>query len=416
MRVAIFHNAYVLRGGEDVSTASEASMLRKYGVDVFEFKLSNAFVLRSGTVAVARALARSHYNSRVYDKVRAYCRRVRPDVAHVENFWFAMSPAVHAACHAEGIPTVQSLRNFRLLCAGDLLLRNGRPCNECVGRGPWRGVRYRCKNGSFVQSAFVARMLQHNRKRHTWTRDVDVLVASTDFVKKKLVEGGLPESKIVVMPNFVADPGINDSSGLGGAFVGRLSHEKGVKTLLEAWKHLGDLPLSIVGDGPLRRELEAYAVAEDLNSVTFLGQQPHARAIETLRQAAFVVMPSIWYEGFGRVIIEAFSVGRPVIASRLGSMAELINDGVTGLLFEPGESQDLADKITKLNEDTDTRIRMGVAARTHYEEQFTPSKNFKPLISIYERAIRNFGNHLPSEEVPNVPGKISHTNPTFTPR
>ena len=391
MRVALFHNSYVLRGGEDVSTAEQALMLRKHGADVFEFKLSNAYVLRRGTVPIARALVRSHFNRRVYDKARAWCRRVRPDVAHVENFWFAMSPAVHAACHAEGVPTVQSVRNFRLVCAGDLLLRDGKPCNDCVGKGPWKGVRHRCKNGSFIESFFVARMLHHNRRRDTWNRDVDLLVTSTEFVRQKLIQGGLPAEKIVVLPNYVADPGTDGTPGDGAAFVGRLSREKGVQTLLDAWGDIRGLTLRIVGDGPLRRQLEASAQSRHPETIRFLGQQPHANTLYAIRHSAFVIMPSIWYEGFGRVIIEAFSLGRPVIASRLGSMAELIDHGRTGLLFEPGNPADLAEKITWMQANPEERARMGQAARLEYEAKYTPEKNFEPLIAIYRRAIEARG-------------------------
>jgi glycosyltransferase involved in cell wall biosynthesis len=287
------------------------------------------------------------------------------------------------------VPTVQSLRDFRLICIGMYLLRDGKICEDCVGRGLTAGVRHRCYRNSLIQSAIAARMVHHNRRRGTWAGDVDLFVALTSHGKRTFIRGGIPADRIAVKPNVVPDPGISGVEGKGAVFVGRLSPEKGLDTLLESWGSLGDLPLGIVGEGPLRADLERAAGERGLANVRFEGALPFQESLERVRKAALLVMPSEWYETFGRVIVEAFAVGRPVVASRLGAMEELVEHDRTGLLFEPGNARDLAEKVRWLLEHPERCAEMGRAARREYEERYRPELAFRELMDVYERAIRH---------------------------
>jgi len=328
---------------------------------------------------------RSHFNRKVYRAVRKFCREWKPEVAHVQNFWFALSPSVHAACHAEGVATVQTLRNYRLLCVNALLMRNGGPCEDCVGKAPWRGIMHACYQDSRLSSAIVARMIQYNRWRGTWQDDVDVFIALTSFARSRYLAGGLPAERMVVRPNSVDDPGAAASPGTGAVFVGRLSEEKGVDTLLKAWEALPGVPLTIVGDGPLRGAVER--AAGRLSNVRLLGHVSPQKCFDAMRQSAVVVMASRWYEGFPRVIVEAFALGRPVVAPRLGSMADLVRNEVTGLLYEPGSSADLARCVKQIADRSSSGAGMSRAARSEYESAYAPEINARQLLDIYSQAV-----------------------------
>jgi glycosyltransferase involved in cell wall biosynthesis len=387
-RVAMFHNEYAEPGGEDLSAMVDASLLRQRGVEVQEYHATNRVLVGGSRADLARTVWRSHFNREVYDSVRQFCRRYRPQVGHVQNFWFALSPAVHAACHDEGVATVQTLRNYRLLCVNGFLMRNGGPCEDCVGRAPWRGILHACYRESRVASAFVARMIQYNRWRGTWNNDVDVFVALTPFARGRFIAGGLPADRIALKPNTVADPGPVQLPGTGAIFVGRLSPEKGIDLLLAAWESVPDVHLTIAGDGPLRNDVERAAARS--GHITFLGQQSPPECLDAIRRSAMLVMASRWYEGFPRVIVEAYALGRPVVAPRLGSMADLVRAGVTGLLFEPGSAVDLASCVKKLAGQPAMSIAMSRGARAEYESEYAPATNADQLVNIYRAALKRF--------------------------
>lgn len=385
-RIAMFHNRYGEPGGEDLSAAMETSLLRARGIQVLEYTASNRDLLEGPRTAAAAALWRSHFNRRVYEAVRRFCREHQPQVAHVQNFWFALSPSIHAACHDEGVATVQTLRNYRLLCVNAYLMRNGGPCEDCVGHVPWRGVLHACYRDSRLSSALVARMIQYNRIRGTWRHDVDVYVALTAFARSRFVAGGLPEERILLKPNTVEDPGPPTPPGAGAVFVGRLSPEKGIDLLLDAWQALPDVRLTIVGDGPLRGRVEQAAAQNP--AIAFLGQRPGPECFDVIRRSALLVMASRWYEGFPRVIVEAYALGRAVVAPRLGSMADLVN-GRTGLLFQPGSPGELARCVNEIVRDASLAREMSQHARAEYERSYTPSANVARLLEIYQEAVRH---------------------------
>lgn len=398
-RILLIHTRYRWRGGEDANFDAEARLLRERGHEVVEHVADNKTVLERGKLATLKALRQAAWSKTAYNDVRRVVEKSKPDIAHVHNFWFALSPSVLAACHDANIPVVLRLPNFRLICPGAFLLnRRGEICELCIGKNPWRGVLRRCYNDSYIATSAVARMLVANRRGGTWENDVDLFLVPAAFSKDFFVRGGLPADKIAVKPNYVSDPfpdgPLPEKRGpVKALFVGRLSREKGVATLLKAWSLLSgdvDAELHIVGEGPERENLKRLAGD---TSIRFRGAVEPERIAEMIAGSSFLVMPSECYEALGLVVIESFSSGRSVVASRIGGPAELVRDGETGLLFAPGDSADLAHKLRKMISEPELRFKMGRAARKEYLALYTPDENYRLLIDRYKQAAAIHAGH-----------------------
>jgi len=384
LKILLCHNFYQQPGGEDLCFAAEGSLLESQGHQVLRFTRHNDAIVRMKRFDVA---PRTLWNRDTFHGLRELIRRERPSVMHCTNIFPLISPAAYYAARAEGVPIVQSLHNYRLFCLNACFLRNDRVCEDCLGkRIPWPGVLRGCYRSSQAASAVVAGMLSLHRGMRTWTRMVDRYFTLTEFSRRKFIEGGLPDRKVAVKPNFIhPDPGPGNGQGGYAVFIGRLSPEKGIKTLLSAWSQLGGrLPLKIIGDGPLAASVKA--AANQTAGIDWLGRRQHQEVLGLLGEAACLVMPSIVYETFGRTIIEAYAKGTPVVASRLGAMAELVDDGSTGLLFEPGNPADLALKIHALLDDPARTIGMRRAARREYEDKYTAETNYEMMMAIYAEA------------------------------
>ena len=390
MKILLAHNAYQQPGGEDAVVAAEHVLLEERGHSVSLFTASNVAV--QGLRPRITTALRVPYSPEMRDSLARRLADDRPDVVHVHNFFPLLTPSLYDACRAARVPVVQTLHNYRLICPAAMLLRDGKTCELCVSGRVYPSVLYGCYRGSRLGTIAVARMVRRHRRSGTWRHKVDRFIALTRFAKRKFVEGGIPEHKIVIKPNFVTDP-IKDSDRDNGArreapragalFVGRLSPEKGLRTLLDAWNSL-DVPLlRIAGDGPLLNAVRASAAKR----VSVLGNLPPDGVDDEMKRAAFLVVPSEWYEGFPMVIAEAYARGLPVIASRLGSLAEVVEDGVTGLHFTPGDAGDLAAKARWATENPAEVRRFGKAARKRYEERYTPDASFTALMEIYRETI-----------------------------
>lgn len=365
--------------------AAERDLLRERGHSVAEYiRRNDEFQQRR--VSPGEVI----WSRRTHSELTTLLRGFRPDIAHVHNIHALISPSAYYACHAQGVPVVQTLHNYRLVCPVALLYRQGHVCEECLGRSiPWPGVRYGCYRDSRLQTAGVAATLGVHNLLGTWRQRVDAYIALTEFAREKFVQGGLPAGKIAVKPNFFhPDPGEGLHSEPSALFVGRLVPEKGIPTLLKAWEMLGDMPLKIAGQGPLEAEVEGLAKSNPF--VEWLGYQSRERVLELMKSAAVLIFPSEWYEGFPVTLAEAFACGLPVIAARIGAMAELIEDGLNGLHFTPGDPADLVRQVRWVREHSAERRTMGRNARRTYEEKFTADKNYEILIDIYRKAGENF--------------------------
>jgi len=386
LNILMLHNNYQYRGGEDESFESEVRMLRDQGHSVETIVMSNAQIESRGKFQIALD---SLWSASSYDLVDRRLREDAFDVLHVQNFFPQLSPAVYYAAKKHEVAVVQTIRNYRLLCPGVFFYRDGEVCEDCMGKVfKYPAILHGCYRGSHLASASVAAMTAFHSVKGTWLNAVDLYIALTQFVRDKFIAAGFPEDKLAVKNNFVyPDPGQGKGQGDYALFVGRLSPEKGLDTLLSAWKQLGrSWKLKIAGDGPLSAEVQAFCAAH--KDVEWLGSKSRAETAELMGQARVLVFPSRWYETFGRVAIESFAAGTPVIASRLGAMAEICEDGKTGLLFESGNAADLADKLRWVLDNPAHVDRMRPIARLTYESRYTMHENCRVLIQAYESAQR----------------------------
>jgi glycosyltransferase involved in cell wall biosynthesis len=369
VRIAIFHNRYRERGGEDTAVDAEAELLAKAGHRVERCFADNREALASPLAALRVAL-RARRNPASAARVDELLRRDAIDVAHVHNFFPVWTPGLHEALSQRGVPVVQTLHNYRLACANGNLLRDGRVCEECVGRGPWNAVRHGCYRGSRAQTFVWADTTAHHRARGTWRRHVDRFVAPTAFAARKLVAAGLPRERVEVLPNALADPGEPAPPGEGALFAGRLSFEKGVDLLIDAWREQGGAPLAIAGSGPAEAELRERA--RGVRGVRFLGALSRDGVLRALRAAAFAVVPSRWYENAPYAAIEALACARPVVAWRGGALAELVGDGEAGVLFDELDAASVARACARLLGDRELLVQLSAGARERYLEQHAP--------------------------------------------
>jgi glycosyltransferase involved in cell wall biosynthesis len=382
LRVLLVHNAYQQRGGEDTVVDAEQQMLERHGHVVERYTRHNDEIAKLPRSALAREMV---WSSRTVADIQTLAERLRPDVVHVHNTFPLISPSIYPALFRRRVPVVQTLHNFRLLCPQAMLLREGKICEDCVGKVPWRGVLHRCYRGSVAQSAVLASMLQVHRWLGTWTRSITLYIALNAFCRDKFIEGGLPPERLRVKPNSIAVPPGNlpdPAMRRGILFVSRLSEEKGVNTLARALSmRQGRDPVTVVGDGPLRGQLEG------LPGVQLLGQQGNAQVLEAMHRAALLVLPSIWYENFPRTLVEAFACGLPVLASRLGALPTLVDEGRTGLLVQPGDPAALAHALDQAMADPGAMATMGRAARAHFMAHWSDDANHRMLTAIYDEAI-----------------------------
>lgn len=373
-RVLVVHNAYQHRGGEDSVVAAEIGLLRARGHEVETYFRSNDDVAGMTSPTLAR---QTLWSDRTTSDLAEWVRRFQPEVIHAHNTFPLISPSLYWAAERAGVPVVQTLHNFRLMCLNALFLREGKVCEDCMGRLPWRGVARACYRGSRAASAALAGMLTLHRGLGTYRNKVTRYIALNEFCRGKFIEGGLPAECVVVKPNFVDFAAPDPAPRRGLLFVGRLSVEKGVATLAQAMALLPGAQLRVAGDGPQAGLLEGVA------GVMRLGSLPGETVRQEMSHAAALVVPSICYETFGLVVIEAFACGTPVIVSRIGALAELVCDGETGLLFEPGNPRDLANKMAWAQAHPEQMATMGRKARAQYEAEFSAEVNYQRLMEIY---------------------------------
>lgn len=384
MHILSVHNKYQIRGGEDESRESEERLLREMGHQVEVYEEDNQHV---ASLNPAQMALRTIWSKEAYKIVKQRLQGSTYDIVHVQNFFPLISPSVYYAAKEEGVPVVQTLRNYRLLCPNALFFRDGQVCEDCMGKFiPYPGVLHGCYRESKMASVGVATMLTVHRAMNTWTEMVDLYIALTEFARQKMIEGGLPAEKIAVKPNFVHPvPSLGEGRGGYALFVGRLSVEKGLDTLLAAWEHLdAQIPLKIVGDGPLADQV--MAAAKRLPQVEWLGRRPMTEVHALMGEAAFIVFPSKWYETFGRVAVEAFAKGTPVIAANIGAIAELVDSGRTGLHFHAGDSENLAAQVEWALSHPTELAQMRREARAEFEAKYTAQKNYQRLMEIYNQA------------------------------
>jgi glycosyltransferase involved in cell wall biosynthesis len=386
MRILIIHNHYgnYAVGGEAMVMKAEADLLRSHGHEVLVYERTNDEILRRGFWEGLKAFKNMCWSPEGYNAVAAQIEAFEPDIMHVHNYKFLLSPSIFKAAKDRCVATCLTLHNYRLICPAGQLLRDGKVCEDCINASPYRMIFYRCAFDSFVKNFAQFYLYHGTQKRHFLIPWVDAYIALTSFGKSKFVEGGLPENKVFVKPNFMVDPDPenNFQNRYGALYIGRISKEKGVETLLEAWRGI-NYPLKVIGDGPLASGLRAKASF----NVKFHGPLEHGTCLGMIRKAAFLVFPSVCYEGFPLTILESLANGIPIIASDLGPRREMIKNGFNGFLYPSDNILILREKIRTLIDNPDLCKEMGENARDFYLANFTPEKNYSQLMAIYESAI-----------------------------
>jgi glycosyltransferase involved in cell wall biosynthesis len=384
-RILIVHNAYQYKGGEDSVVEAEAALLSARGHAVGMFTRHNDAVRTMPTLRLAMQSIWSGDSAADF----ARCvRSFRPDVVHVHNIFPLISPSIYWVAHDHKLAVVQTLHNYRLLCPQAMLLREGRVCEDCVGAVPWRAVLHGCYRGSRPQSAVVAMMVGAHRLAGTWRNKVTRYIVPTGFGRNKFIEAGYAAARVVVKPHFAEVPVPAACARADFLFAGRLAPEKGLAVLADA-AFDSKARVLVAGDGPAAALVDAHANLQPLGHL-------HRPALHARMQGVLaVVVPSICYETFGLVIIEAYGCGVPVIASRLGGFPDLVSEGRTGLLFAPGDAADLARALRWAMQHPAAMAAMGAQARLRYELLYTPARNYDALMSIYAEACaeRKGGNH-----------------------
>jgi glycosyltransferase involved in cell wall biosynthesis len=377
-KVLVVHNTYRHRGGEDSVVESEVALLRSRGHEVRDYRRHNDDADTDRPLALA---AQALWSRRTVDEVGAVLALERPDIVHVHNTLPLVSPSVYWACAHAGIPVVQTLHNFRLACPQAMFLREGQVCEQCLGRAPWPAVVHGCYRESRAQTAVVAATVGLHRMLGTWRNKVARYIALNEFCRDKFIEAGLPSDRVVVKPNFVdAPPSAPARPREGFLYVGRLSVEKGITVLLDAARQVGNPGVRVVGSGP-----EADRV-QGTPGVVGVGALPAAAVLQEMCAARALVIPSIWYENHPRALVEAYACGTPVIASRLGALATLVDEGRTGLLFDAGDAADLARVLRWANEHPGKMGEMGRQARAVYDAEYTPERGYDRLVAVYDDA------------------------------
>jgi len=387
-KILLVHDHYAHFGGEDAVFGAEKELLTARGHQISEYVEDNRRIEGMNQLVLA---SQTIWSGRTTAGVREIIRSEHPDVVHCHNTFPLISPSIYWVCKEESVPVVQTLHNYRIMCPAGPFVRQTGLCEECMGKPfAWPGIVHGCYHDSRGTTAVIATMLAVHRALGTWRNRVTVYIALSEFARGKFLEGGLPEEKIVVSPNFVApDPGMREGQGNYALYVGRIAPEKGVRTLLKAWERMKiPIPLRILGDGPLRVELEAETLRNRLTNVSFKGRLARQEVLAATKGARFVVLPSECYENFPVVVAEAFACGVPVVGSALGSVAELVGDGPTGLQFKPEDPDDLAGKVQWAWEHPKEMEVFGLNARAEYEAKYTADCKYGSLMKIYERAIR----------------------------
>ncbi|SEE82930.1 Glycosyltransferase involved in cell wall bisynthesis [Streptomyces sp. 3213] len=391
MHVLVVHNRYnsAQPSGENNVVDQEVELLRAAGhrVELFE-RRSDDIGARSllGKVAVPLLVP---WNPAVRKELADRLRAERPDVVHVHNVFPLLSPAVLAACADAGVPAVATLHNYTQVCPPGTLQRDGRPCTECVGSTPLPAVRHGCYRNSSLATVPLAVSLSVNRKR--WWNGVERFLCISAAQRDVLVTSGMPAERLAVKHNFVPEPDIRrEGGGEQLLYLGRLAEAKGVRLLMAAWDEIAagggvGVPLAVAGTGPLEKEVTAWAAGRD--DVRYVGLLDPAECRKAIARSVAVIAPSTWLEAFGLVVVEAMAAGVPTVAAGHGAFVELVEDGVTGLLHQPGDTASLASGIRRIAADPDRNREMGEAARRRYEQGFSPAVGLERLLEEYRTAI-----------------------------
>ncbi|MDP2960423.1 MAG: glycosyltransferase, partial [candidate division Zixibacteria bacterium] len=333
------------------------------------------------------------YSLEAKKKMELLLDEEKPDLAHLHNIYHQISPSILPVLKKKNIPVVMTLHDFKLLCPNYTFLRNGNTCESCQGKHFYKAVIYKCVKNSYWKSLICSLELYFHRFLKIYQNSVDIFITLSKFSQEKMIQYGIPEKKLLLLPNYIDLPLNGPEKKLGEyvLFLGRLSEKNGVFTLIQAMERLKGVPLVVAGEGELLFSLKEYVREKKLDNITFTGFLNGKKLEQTIENSLFTVLPAICYHNCPMSILESFTFNKPVIGSNLGSVPELIEDGVTGLLFEPKNVEDLAEKIRYLYRHPLLAQKMGISARKKVEERYSEEEYYKKLLKIYNDLIKNGG-------------------------
>ena len=385
MHILQIHNFYQIPGGEDRVVDSERRLLEANGHSVVRYTMHNNDIKGYNLIKKIGFLAETVYSRRTLKEMNKLIDGERPDVAHIHNVFPVISPSVYYCLKRRRIPIVQSVHNYRFLCPNGLFYRNNAVCEKCKGGNTFNCFFHKCYKDSFLLSGLYALTFWLHRKIRTFEKKIDRFIVLSCFAKDKFVKAGFPEEKIEVEENFLPQeemsPDYNKKEDYA-VFMGRVSKEKGLVTLLRVFRKIRKLKLKIVGKGPLEDELQGYVAKNNISGIEFLGYIPGDKRFGILQKARFNIVPSECYDNFPMSILESFSVGTPVIASKAGGLPEVVEDGKNGFLFEPGNAYDLTEKMEYASSNPDMALQMGKYAYKCAKEKYGPEKHYDRLMVI----------------------------------
>lgn len=396
MKILLCHNFYQQKGGEDVAVLALKALLEQRGHQVILFTADNREIERYTCLQKIGFFPRTLFSVRTYRDLRQIAAREKPDIAHVHNVFPLLSPSVYIALNQSGVPIVQTIHNYRFMCLNGLFLREGRICEHCKSGKFFSGFRFKCYRDSHLLSGLYAIAIGYHRRWGTFKR-IDRFIALSAFSAEQLVESGVAvPSKISILEHFLPAPlpeyRRNNFADPYVCYVGRLSHEKGIFTLLEALRRMQGLQLKILGTGPLSEEIKSYIRDHQLNNIELLGFVNGDEKYRILHGALCCVVPSECYEHFPLAVLESAAVGIPIVASRIGGLPKIVSEGETGFLFTPGSSGELRDKLELLMVKSETALLMGQQARQLSETRYSADVHYEALINIYQQvAGRQYG-------------------------
>jgi glycosyltransferase involved in cell wall biosynthesis len=386
MRVLLVHGAYQQFGGEDSVVRAERELLERHGDEVLLYSRHNDEIKEFGAVEKASFFPQTVYSWKSSGEIADVVHGFQPDVAFVHNVYPLLSPSVYHKLHSLGVPAVQVLHNFRPFCPNGFYYTQGQICEACKDGNYLNAVRKRCYKDSYVLSGLYALTLGSNRLAGMVDK-IAGFICLTEFFKIKMKEAGVPESKLFVRPNFVYAPPLaanGEDAGNYAIYMGRLSPEKGCWTLIHAFDQL-QVPLKILGTGPLEQDLKDYVRAKGIGNIQFLGFKSGDEKWQLLRNSMCLVVPSEWYENFPVTVLEAFMAAKPVVASRMGGLPYIVDDGQSGLLFEAGKVDELVQKVQQLVHDPAGAVRMGACGRRLSETKYGPEQGYSNLMNVFSQ-------------------------------
>lgn len=385
MKIMLVHVRYRLKGGEDAVFDNEVKLLRDNGEDVIPVSFSNDEIKDSGFINKIISGLNTIWSFKYYRIMSQLLKDEKPDVVHFHNTFPLLSPSVYKACYDNNIPVVQTLHNYRWGCPAATFYRDGRVCELCMTNGLINSVRYGCYRNSRAATLVVAAMMKFSKWRNVFDRYVSKIIVLTQFAKNKMTEAGLPVAKIVVKPNFTFnEDSMSDEKGSYALFIGRLSDEKGIKLLANALVGMSEnICVKVAGNGPDYEDIRKLIDVKNIN-MELLGSLGKPALSDAIMSCSLVVVPSLWYEGFPMVLLDAYSHGKPVLISNIGGLPELVVPGVTGQVFEVGSVDSLRNELTIMMSDPEKLEMMGKNAYHKYKDEYSAENNLSRLKDIYQ--------------------------------